>query len=216
MNMGKIICGGLILACAGVSGYHSLLRQEVVTHYSNKARDDLVAFRKHFVMSYEAIEKGRYYTILTSALNHDGILHFGFNMVGLWSFGRPTIALFGPTMFAFLLTGSVLAGGAAQYYWWRKSRDFHAGAVGASGGVFGLVAAQTFITPLNTIVVGFLPMPYWAGLSISVAASIAGMQGYWGSGIAHADHLGGMAFGALFWLLVLRRRPMGGLYRYYY
>lgn len=55
----------------------------------------------------------------------------------------------------------------------------------------------------------FIPMPMVAGLGLAIAASIAGLQGQWGSGIGHADHLGGMAFGAVFWLLVLRRRPMG-------
>jgi membrane associated rhomboid family serine protease len=160
-------------------------------------------------MTYEGIKNGRYYTILTSALNHNGILHLGLNMLGLWSFGQLNIILFGPTTFTCLLVGSILAGGLAQYCWWQEKKDFYAAAVGISGGIFGLVAAQTFIMPRDTIILGFIPMPYWAGLSISVAISIAGLQGQWGHNIGHAGHLGGMAFGALFWLLVLRRRSPG-------
>lgn len=52
-------------------------------------------------------------------------------------------------------------------------------------------------------------MPMWICLVGEIGASIAGLQGYWGQSIGHADHLGGIAFGLVFWLLILRRRPMG-------
>ncbi|KUJ11711.1 rhomboid-domain-containing protein [Mollisia scopiformis] len=209
VNSGKIVVGGIIAACAGVYIYSVNLEVQIKSNFSNKAKENIEWFRKHFVMSYESIQNGRYYTILTSAFNHVSLMHIGFNMIGLWGFGRSIITLFGVPTFGIIFVGAAVTGGIAQYSTWQCNKGYHKAVVGASGAVFGLVTALTFVMPRHSIILGFVPMPMWTALGISVAASIAGLQGVWGPHLGHADHLGGMAFGALFWLLVLRRRPRG-------
>lgn len=125
----------MIAACVGVTGYFAMCRAEVQSTFSNAAIAKLAEFEKHWVMTYEGIKNGRYYTILTSALNHTSLFHLGFNMLMLWGFGRNTIQLFGAPTFMALFVGSVVVGGVAQYIWWDKSKDHGAGAVGASGGL---------------------------------------------------------------------------------
>ncbi|KAE8447430.1 hypothetical protein EG329_010844 [Mollisiaceae sp. DMI_Dod_QoI] len=213
-NPGTIVCGGIIATCTGIFLYSESLKTEARERYSSRAAKKLEDFQRDFVMSWESIRNGRYHTILLSTLNHNNLSHFAFNMFALWGFGRTIIALFGVPAFTALFVGSAVTGGMAQYYYWDKTRDYRGRAAGASGAIFGVMTAMTFAMPRHAVYLLFVPMPMWAGLGISVVASVAGMKGVWGSQFGHADHLGGMAFGALFWLLVLRRRP-GGWMPYY-
>lgn len=101
-------------------------------------------------MSYEGIKNARYYTIITSAFNHAGLLHLGFNMWALWGFGQIAILYFAIPKFG-PYVGSILAGGLAQYYDWQHTQNYHAEAVGASGGLCGIIGALTSIAPRHPV-----------------------------------------------------------------
>lgn len=211
---GRTVTWGIIGVCGSVFIYHAALQAEVVQTKSIQAVQKLKEFQKNFVMTWEGIQNGRHYTLLTSTLMHNSLGHIAFNMLALYGFAPSIITLFGLQPFTILFVGSAVTGGVVQYWLWNKNKDYQGAAVGASGAIFGIITALTCVMPRHSILLMFVPMPMWAAAGISVVASVAGLQGYWGPGIGHADHLGGMAFGAVFWSLVLRKRP-GGFMPYY-
>ena len=54
----------------------------------------------------------------------------------------------------------------------------------------------------------FVPMPFGASIILAAVGSVAAIQYGWQPGIGHADHLGGMAFGVLFFLLTKKTTGM--------
>lgn len=129
--------------------------------------------------------------LITSIFTHSssGVFHILFNMFALWMFGRELELLLGKIRYALLYLVSGLGGCAAVALWAVFDHSsFSTATVGASGALFGLIAAtlvvyrrmQLNVTSLLVLlginlVVGFVP-----GLAISWQA-----------------HLGGMVFGAL-------------------
>ncbi|MEP7060238.1 MAG: rhomboid family intramembrane serine protease [Actinomycetota bacterium] len=79
---------------------------------------------------------GEYWRLLTSMFLHEGIIHIGLNMYGLWLFGRVLEDELGSmkTLAVYLVSG--LAGGAFSYAFGSI-----AGGVGASGAIYGLLGA---------------------------------------------------------------------------
>ena len=73
--------------------------------------------------------------------------------------------------------------------------------VGASGAVFGVVAAYGFMFPKNWILVFFVPVP--AMLAIVLLAAMEIVFGVFGlqQGVANFGHLGGMITGILLMLI---------------
>jgi membrane associated rhomboid family serine protease len=165
----------------------------------------------HFIHSLRNIKEGRYYTIVTSAFMHANLGHLGLNMLALWGFGRLAVSMFGVPSFLVLYFGSIIAGGMAQNFYWERKKQWSAGGVGASGGVSGVFAAAACALPHGRMSLLIIPMPLWIGAALMVVMSVGGMQEQWLPSFAHADHLGGMAFGALYWLVALRR---GRLHRW--
>ena len=140
-------------------GYYELVKRAVDLNPSTETIAALRGLGAHFVQSPENIKEGRYYTIVTSAFMHNNLMHLLFNMIGLWSFGRPIVSIFGAPSFLVLYFGSVVAGGLFQNYTWEKQRQWNVGAMGASGGVLGVFAATTFMNPRATMALFFIPMP---------------------------------------------------------
>jgi membrane associated rhomboid family serine protease len=177
---------------------------------SRKIRETLEEFNKNMVMSLRNIQEGRSYTILTSTFTHFNTLHLAFNMMTLWSFGRPLVAFYGVPTFIILWVGSGIAGGALQAYAWSNNGPYHAHqAVGASGSIFGMLAVLTCITPKAQVALFWIPMTLRASTILTVAFSVAAISQDWLPFLGHWDHLGGMAFGAFWWLIALRRGRMG-------
>lgn len=196
-------------ACGGVYAWNHLLEVEVKREYTRAARDNLIRFQEHFVMSVRSLEPGRYYTLVTSAFMHHGAWHLGVNMLCLWPLGRGILMLSGTRSFLVLYFGSAIAGGVAQVYYWKANRSPHASdhGVGASGAISGLFAAITLVSPMSPsfILPIPVPIPMVVAALLGVVISVGGIQGRWLPGLGHADHLGGMAFGVLWYLVAFRR-----------
>jgi membrane associated rhomboid family serine protease len=199
-------------ACIGMYGYAAFIQSAVRTQGSSEAIASLRWLHDHFIHSLKNMREGRYYTIVTSAFMHQSILHLTVNMVGLWGFGRTIVLAFGTPSFLGLYFGSVIAGGLLQNYIWERRSQYDMGGLGASGGVLGVFAATACWMPHGTVGFLFVPMPMWVGLALMVGISVRGMQDppLWLPTFGHGDHLGGMAFGALWWLVAMRR---GRIYR---
>ncbi len=130
-----------------------------------------------------AIDPGNeYWRLITAGFLHDGIIHILFNMYILWWLGNLLEPSLGTPRFVALYFASMLAGSFGALL--LSPDNF---TVGASGAVFGLMAAafvmqrargidpmQSGIGPviLLNLVISFLP-----GLNISIGGHLGGLIG---------------------------------------
>jgi len=78
-------------------------------------------------------------------------------------------------------------------------RNMNMPTVGASGAIYGLLAAVAYIFPNTTVYLYFaIPIKMkWLALILGGAALMMGIQNNPGDSIAHFAHLGGMVFGLM-------------------
>ena len=152
----------------------------------------------------EPIKQGEIYRLVTSAFLHADFMHILFNMMTLFFFG-PVLEderTLGKAGFLILYFLSLLGGNLwALYVNWG---DPYYAAVGASGGVSGVLAGISLFAPFLTILIfGIIPMPaiLYAVLFIGFSAFAMGSGAF---GISHEAHLGGAVTGIL---VVLVMRP---------
>lgn len=140
----------------------------------------------------------------------------------LFQFGPTIVRVFGPTVFIITWIGAGVAGSAASLARRALEEKYGDGATnpggdvacGASGSLFGLVALCACMAPYAEMGIMMVPVmiPAWQMLTgaagFSAVASIFG----WLPGLGHAAHLGGIAFGVLYYFGFLGRRiAMTGL-----
>ena len=80
---------------------------------------------------------GEWWRLLTAAFLHSGLLHIGFNMYVLYLLGPPLERAFGTGRFLALYLVAALGGSVASY----ATSPPNTLSVGASGAIFGLMAA---------------------------------------------------------------------------
>jgi len=143
--------------------------------------------------------------VITSAFLHGSLLHLAVNMLGVWTFGRELESTMGSARYLQLYTVSVLAAAATQLV--AVSFGKPVPTVGASGGLFGLLAAYAILFPHRKLLLLFPPIPLPAPLFVVLYAAFELYAGVTGTlaGVAHFAHLGGLVGG----LLVLGGRRKG-------
>lgn len=137
----------------------------------------------------------QWYRLLTAAFMHGGLIHLAFNMYVLWALGQGLERLLGHSRFLALYLVSALGGSAASYAF----SDFHTVSVGASGAVFGLMAAM--------VVVG-RSLRYDVSQILTLIAVNVGI-GFLVPGIDWRAHFGGLVTGALVTAVVVRAPRAG-------
>ena len=159
----------------------------------------------------KTVYRGQLWRLLTSAFCHDrlGIWHILFNMLMLYWFGTRLERMYGSREFLlFYLTAAVCS--SLAYVALALYTDANIPAIGASGAVMGVMMLYVIFYPNETILVFWLiPVPLWILLSLyvlfdlhPVLLALAGDRVF--TGVAHAGHLGGLAFGFLYWKFNLR------------
>ena len=127
--------------------------------------------------------------LVTGGFLHGGLLHLVFNMFLLWMLGQQLEQLHGPVRYVGLYLGSLAAGSLGVMLLAPMSLT-----VGASGAVFGLMAA-TVVHQMRRGV-----NPWHTGLGGLVVVNLVFTFGR--PGISIGGHLGGLVGGALLaWLL---------------
>jgi membrane associated rhomboid family serine protease len=154
--------------------------------------------------------RGQVWRVVSYAFCHDrlSIWHILFNMLALFWFGVTLESMYGPREFLlFYLAGAVVSAAA------QIGIDLALGSsvpvVGASGAVLAVAMLYAIHYPRNTIrVFWFWPVEIrWIVLAYVLFSihplllALAGEQLYSGfyAGTAHAAHLGGLAFGFVYW-----------------
>ena len=143
----------------------------------------------------EIIQNKQYERLFTSALIHANWLHFGFNAFTLYSFGSNIEFVYGPKTLLFIYLSAILGGGVLSLII-HRNQEYRA--LGASGGVCGVVFASIFLIPGGSIVM--FPLPFHIPTYIYAVGFLAySFVGYWRGrdNIGHDAHLGGAIAGLL-------------------
>ncbi|KAK1748666.1 rhomboid family protein [Skeletonema marinoi] len=158
--------------------------------------------RNHFVCSrYNVLKKKRLHALVLSAFSHASLQHLAVNMYAYSTFGRSvkqTLANQGVALWPFVVSASIF--GSLTFL----AMDRGGGScIGLSGVTLALLAFDSLVYPSKELrmIVSFVPIQlpaYYLFLGL-VGISIAGIMGLVGGNVAHSTHLGGLAFGALFY-----------------
>jgi membrane associated rhomboid family serine protease len=161
----------------------------------------------YLALSRDGMAQGLVYQLITFQFLHGSVMHLVLNMIGLYFFGRAVEEMLGGRGMLKLYLASGVVGGLLQVgLAFALPRYFRAGVVGASAGVFGLVAA--FAThapeqPITMLIMFVLPVTFKLKVVLMIEAciSVAGLLGpllpypFFQTNIAHGAHLGGMLTG---------------------
>jgi membrane associated rhomboid family serine protease len=160
----------------------------------------------YYALRREGLSEGHWWQLITFQFLHGGFLHLFLNCWGIWVFGPPVEHVLGKRNFLTLYLASGVAGGLLQVGASVLSSKFAGPVVGASAGLFGLIAAFTTLYPdirLTVLLFLVIPVKMTANTMLTVAAglTVVGLfvTGFWPNlainRVAHAAHLGGLLAG---------------------
>jgi membrane associated rhomboid family serine protease len=159
-------------------------------------------------VSRPAVLQGDWWTLVTSAFLHLGILHIGFNMYALWLFGPIIEQLYGHVEYLILyllcaLGGSVLTIIAAP----------DSAAVGASGAIFGLFGLAFVVSRRRHLLLGPQARSMLSQVGTLLVLNLVITFAI--PGISWTGHVGGLLVGAVIGLLLAPSNvpTLGGLWR---
>lgn len=134
--------------------------------------------------------------LLTSATLHGDYMHLLFNMMTLYFFSDVITATFGVWIYLAIYFLSILGGGLLSLFIHR--REYYYSAIGASGGVVGILFAAIAVWPTMPLRFFFIPIdiPGWIFGIGYLGFSIYGMLKNAGN-IGHDAHMGGAVVGII-------------------
>lgn len=161
----------------------------------------LYAFRRpdikeRWVLNPQAILADKQFDrMITSGLIHADWMHFGFNAFSFYSFGRNIEEVYGAWTLLLIYVSSIL-GGSLLSLIIHRNHDYRA--LGASGGVCGIIFASIFLLPGSSITMFPLPMgvPAWLYAVLFLVGSFVAHRKQ-SDNIGHDAHLGGAIVGLL-------------------
>lgn len=163
----------------------------------------------HFINSRRNLRKGRYHTILTSALNHSTFMHLALNLYGFHMFGKSVLPMLSRNGMSLSLY-CVLAVVFSNLFF--SAVHPLGSCLGLSGVTLSLLALDAKVYPGKIIgfLVRFIPIQcpaQYALIGLLVWSSfmtLAMMNGGGGDGVAHATHLGGLLWGVIAYEMMSR------------
>tara|TARA_R110002072_G_scaffold172324_2_gene326338 strand:+ start:1328 stop:1978 length:651 start_codon:yes stop_codon:yes gene_type:complete len=166
---------------------------------SLKGFNDYSFFEK-YKFNIASIQRGDYFRFFSSAFLHVDMMHLLFNMLTLYFFAEVVILSLGQTSFLIIYVASILAGNFLSYYFHKN--EAHYTAVGASGGVVGILYSAILFYPDMPLYLFFIPIPIpaWVIGIGYLLYSIYGMKKRLGN-IGHDAHFGGAIAGYVLTLL---------------
>ncbi|MCU0393026.1 MAG: rhomboid family intramembrane serine protease [Thermoflexibacter sp.] len=163
-------------------------------------RDGLYFDKYLFEVDGILIDK-QYYRLLSAGFLHGDWWHLLFNMLSLYIFFIALSHVLAIGSILAIYFGSMLFGNLLALYIHRNHGDYSA--IGASGGVCGIIFAYICIAPEALISIFFMPyqIPAWAFGLLYILVSIYGIKKQNGN-IGHEAHLGGALGGMLIVILL--------------
>jgi len=165
----------------------------------------------HFLVSWDGLMQGRFWTLITSVFSHNMFLHFFMNMFVLNSFGPVLERILGTRRFVIIY---FLAGIFSSFChafvsaWLLGQPDLPA--LGASGAISAVILIFSFMFPKQTILLfGLIPLPALWGAILFIGLDVWGLiEQAEGGGlpIGHGAHLGGAFTGIVYYYLFIRSK----------
>jgi membrane associated rhomboid family serine protease len=156
-------------------------------------------------MNVPAVMHGEVWRVLTHAFLHSpgDVWHIVFNMLFLWWFGTDVEDIYGPREFLTMYLTACLVSGLSLVASYELNLSKSPLALGASGAVTSVMLIYACHYPSRNILLFWvLPVPIWLFVGFFVAKDFLGLLGAGGAGmsnIAFSAHLGGAAFGFLYY-----------------
>jgi len=162
---------------------------------------------RYLELSLPGIWHGFYWQLLTYQFMHGGWLHLIVNCWGLFVFGRAVEWAVGKSRFLVVYFLSGVLGGLLQvlacFLW---PHYYYGGTVGASAGLFGIIASFTMLFPEQPLLmllffvfpVKMRAQTLLAFLLVTTGAGISFPRSFLGGNVAHFAHLGGILTGLAF------------------
>ena len=146
----------------------------------------------HGMMWWPYVQHGEYYRLISYGFLHsqNDPMHLVWNMIYLFIFGVSLERMMGRWKFLFVYMAATLGAGLSVYIF-----DYYRGAVGASGGVYGLYGAF--------FVILLLRRQKDTARLFMLLIGIGVVQSLFHPNISHAGHFGGLVSGALATLLII-------------
>ena len=140
-----------------------------------------------------------YIRLLSAGFLHGDLMHLLFNMMTLYFFGPIVNEAFGDFGFLMIYFGSILLGNLFSLYLYKNQSWYSA--IGASGGVSGILFASIAKIPDLGIYFFFIPIPipgYIFGFLYFAYSVYSMLNPRQQDNIGHAAHLGGAFFGLIY------------------
>lgn len=140
-----------------------------------------------------------YIRLLSAGFLHGDLMHLLFNMMTLYFFGPIVNQAFGDFGFLMIYFGSILLGNLYSLYLYKNQSWYSA--IGASGGVSGILFASIAMIPDLGIYFFFIPIPipgYIFGFLYFAYSVYSMLNPRQQDNIGHAAHLGGAFFGLIY------------------
>lgn len=157
-------------------------------------------FTDLFDIQPDKVIHGQVWRLLTGAFLHDfGWAHIVFNMLFLWWGGSELENIYGPREFlAFYLSAAVIA--SVVYCATELASGVVRPALGASGAVTAVMVVFAMHYPNRTVLLMWvIPVPLIVFVGLGVLQDTIGLLGRSANPVAFAAHLGGAAFGFLYY-----------------
>lgn len=145
------------------------------------------------------LKNKEYIRLLSAGFLHGDLMHLLFNMMTLYFFGPIVNQAFGDFGFLMIYFGSILLGNLFSLYLYKNQSWYSA--IGASGGVSGILFASIAMIPDLGIYFFFIPIPipgYIFGFLYFAYSVYSMLNPRQQDNIGHAAHLGGAFFGLIY------------------
>ena len=156
----------------------------------------------YLVVYFPLAPQFKSWQIITHMFMHGGIMHIAFNMLTLASFGPLLERFLGEKKYIMLYFLSGLGAFALNSLWiyYQTVTTGHfenVAMLGASGAIFGVIAAFSLLYPNAEMFIMFIPFPIKAKVLFPISIIVSLYLGFSGSGgnIAHFAHIGGALVG---------------------
>ena len=185
----------LIVICVGVF-LLQIFTQPAQTSLANSV------WGQYFYLSQTGVKRGFLWQLITFQFIHGNLLHLLFNCWGLYLFGRSIEESQGKAGFFRLYFLSGVAGGLLHVViaWSQYGNGIPALMVGASAGVYGLIAVFARLWPDTRLMMFPIPITIKVKHLFLILLAIAGLGLIFseGGGVSHAGHFGGAVAGLLY------------------
>lgn len=178
----------VLLLIAGLSAY--------LTH---QCLEDQAAFDRYSFKPRQILANKEFYRMITSGFIHVDWIHFLFNFMTLYSFGKSIEVICGPAVFIAIYFGSIV-GGNLLCLWVHRHHEYTA--VGASGGVCGILYASILMFDSD---VRSMFLPFWIPGYVYAVLYLVGS--YYAlrhkrDNVGHDAHIGGSIVGMLVTVMI--------------